>query len=79
MNEVCLPIWRANLRVVHIGKHHLQIVDCTVHALKHLHSIGQHERGKEIFEKAKWGNDCCFWDILCRDRGLVIAFHHIDF
>jgi hypothetical protein len=31
VNEVCLPIWKADPRVVHIGKHHLQIVDHTVH------------------------------------------------
>jgi hypothetical protein len=41
VNEVCLLIWRADPRVVHIGKHRLQPVD---HALKRLRGIGQPKR-----------------------------------
>ncbi len=80
VNELCLPIWRTNLKVVHVGKHRLQIVNRTVHnALKHLHSIRQPKRSEQIFRQAKWRYNCCFWDVLRRDRDLVITFHKINF
>jgi hypothetical protein len=43
------------------------------HSLKSLCGVGQPKRGEQIIEQAKWRYDCSFWDVLGRNRDLVMT------
>jgi hypothetical protein len=49
------------------------------HSLKHLHGVGQPKRREQIFKQAKWCNDSSFWEVLSRNRDLVITLDKINF
>jgi hypothetical protein len=79
MVEVCLPVQRTYMLVIHICKHTFQTICGTVHhSLKCLCGVGQHKRDKQIFKQANWRYDCSFWDVLSRDRNLVITLDKIN-
>ncbi len=68
------------MQVIHICKHTIQTICGTVHhSLKLLCSIGQPKRGEKIFKQAKWRYDCSLWDVLGRDRDLMITLDKINF
>ncbi len=80
MVEVCLPVRRSYTGVIHIYKHTFQTICGTIHhSLKCLSGVGQPKRGEQIFKQAKWCNDCSFWDVLGRERDLVITLDKINF
>ncbi len=49
------------------------------HSLKCLRSVGQPKMCEQIFKQAKRRNDCSFWDVLSRNRDLVITLDKINF
>ncbi len=55
MAEVCLPVQRTDMWVVHICKHTFQTICGAVHhSLNCLCDIGQPKRGEQILKQAKW-------------------------
>ena len=75
VGKVRLSIWRPDSGVVYIDKRTLAVCSCFVHcSLESLCRVGQSERREQKLKEANWRDDCCFWNVLGRDRNLVITF-----
>ncbi len=94
MEEVCLPVRRTHMRVIHVCKHvqrtHTRVIHVckhifqTVsgvvhHPLKGLCSVRQPKQHEQILQQAKLHDNHHFWDVCSCSRDLVITLDKFNF
>ncbi len=80
MKEVCLPVQRTQMGVVHVCKHPFKTVSGAVHhSLKSLYSVRLPKWHEQILKQAKCYDNLCFWVVCGCNRDLVITLDKVDY